>query len=226
MFYGFSISDGKVQFAVKSEKEDEVMDCCPPSGAFVVVNTPAGVDKVSNAHLVVINNFLVGGSIKKFEDRKTAMARVQKNIELSESKFEKAKGFKIPETEDPSPEPIEETGAEVEPETESSTDEKETEDMATKGKKTANKKAAKKTTAKTAGTGSRGRKPRIDLDAKLRAKVKENPFRGGRAKMFDIILKNPGITVRDFLKKGGKTFDLGAFTKEGGTKNGIVVSVG
>lgn len=73
---------------------------------------------------------------------------------------------------------------------------KKTTKKAAKGKKASAKKGA-------------GRKSKI-AESKLRSATKDNPLRaGGRVfKSLEIIIKNPGLTGAEFLKKGGNKLDL------------------
>lgn len=100
----------------------------------------------------------------------------------------------------------------------------ETDDMAKKSAKKNGKKSAKKNGAKAASNGaSRGRKSSFAADAKIKSPSKENschPTHGNkpskRYACMEIIVKNPGITYENYIKKGGNPADLRALMKDKG----------
>lgn len=84
--------------------------------------------------------------------------------------------------------------------------------MTTDSKKTSkktSKKVTKKTSKKTAKVaGTRGRKPSIPNEAKVKVLVKENPRRSGTAAYKRFSLYKSGMTVGEYIKAGGKRGSL------------------
>lgn len=88
-----------------------------------------------------------------------------------------------------------------------------TKSQASKTRKGAKKTKAKaktrtKTVAKTKTTSTRGRKPKVPSDVRITLLAKANPKRNGSKTYKRFALYKSGMTVGDFLKKGGTHGDV------------------
>ncbi len=235
MAIGFECFNFAVRNAFKGPDLESLKKCARGGHQLIFLENRDKLGEVPIKYLIAIYKFFTG-NIAKHPDPGLEAEWLKEMVPLIRISFDDAKiidskKYVKPETNEkaakadkPKKAPREtEPEAEEETETEpQKTDTKENE-MATKKaakkatKKTASKKAAKKAPAKKAanGSGARGRKAPYAPTDKIYPLVKENPCHptfngkpGVRHANMQIILKNPGITFENFIKKGGTLNDL------------------
>ena len=229
MSIGFHCFNFTVIKALRGSLEEIKKACEGDHGNIVFLENRDKLKEVPIEYLVGIYRYFTGNVMRKPEPGQEAAWKADSipiiRVSFDDSKVIDAKKYK-PEKKAVSAAPVSHTEEEADTQPTKQTPKskggnnakptksaqpKETEDMATK-KTAAKKTAGKKTAAKkpAAAKSGAGRKSLFGDTAKIKSLTKENPRRAGTHghKSMEIIIKNPGITVADFVKKGGRLNDL------------------
>lgn len=218
MAIGFEIRNFEVQNVYRGPDIETLKKCCEGGTNLLFLENRDKLATASIKHLIAIHIFFTNkelsepepGQEKEWKEKNVPIIRASFDDKLiQDSKVVLA--LKASDTEPKSSK----AKAPKEEDTEISQPKQPKKETKMAAKKAA-KKTAKKPAKKAAASGAkRGRKGPYELTDKITSLVKENPCHaefngkpGQRYLALQIILKNPGITVEDYFKKGGNLHHL------------------